>query len=167
MANGMKPPQPGQQPQQMEQDITPEQQQELTQYFEDMMINDWIKNEKGLNFSANDGDTSYDSLNRESKDRINHDVFNYYNNIYTTMIAEDEHAPNITFENFVLLHNPEKDFKVDLLDFNLGTKKTDATVWQNEFDTNTQLHKKAALDGYKYNLMMMGAAQGDVESQSE
>ena len=79
MANGMKPPQPGQQPQQMEQDITPEQQQELTQYFEDMMINDWIKNEKGLNFSANDGDTSYDSLNRESKDRINHDVFNYYN----------------------------------------------------------------------------------------
>ena len=63
------------------------------------------------------------------------------------------------------MHNPEKDFKVDLLDFSLGSKQTDATVWQDMFNTNTQLHKKAAIEGYKYNLMMMGAAQGDVESQ--
>jgi hypothetical protein len=163
MANGMNPPQ---QQQPMQEDITPEEQKELTQYFEDMMVNDWIKNEKGLDFSANEGDTKYDALNRDSKDRMNHDIFNYYNDKYTKSIVENEHSPNITFENFVLMHNPEGEFKVDLLNFSLGSKKTDATVWQDSFNTNTELHKKAALEGYKYNLMMMGAAQGDVQSQS-
>ena len=156
MANGMQQPQqPMQQPQE---DISPEEQQELTSYFEDMMINDWISKEKSLSFSADAGDSRYDALDNSGKGEINNDVFNYYNALYTSIIVEDQNTPNITFENFVLMHNPETDFKSDLLNFSLGSKETDATVWQDTFEYNTELHKKAALEGYKHNIMMMGAA---------
>ena len=147
--------------QNLNEDITPEQQKELTSYFEDMMINDWIKSEKALTFAADAGNTPYDSLTASDQDALNEQVFNFYNQIYTDMIVEDQNSPNITFENFVLLYNPEKDFKSDLLNFSLGSKESDATVWQDSFGTNTDLHKASALKGYQNSLVEMGAAIED------
>ena len=121
---------------------------------EDMIINDFISQDMAFTSFMNEADSSipYNNLSANTKAEQDHKAFTYYNNIYVETIANQEDAPNITFENFILLHNPLFEFRKDLTDFSLGSKDTDATDWESIYKGDLELHKKSAINGYKNTL---------------
>ena len=160
MANGQN-----QNQMQGQQDVSPQEQEKLTEHFENMIINDWIQKEQKLSFDVDDIDSPYANYTTSKKHSLDQEAFKYYNDLYMENITSVENGPQITFENFVLLWNPEKDFKYDLLNFSMGSKETPATIWQGEYNSNTDLYKKSAIEGYKINLIELGAAQQLGESE--
>ena len=127
-------------------------------YLEDMIINDFISKEMAFTSFMNDADNeiAYNKLSPNKKHDQDHKAFTYYNNLYVKEIANIDNAPNLTLENFILLHNPSMEFRNDLTDFSLGTKNTDASDWEEVYNNDLELHKKSAITGYKNTLMAMG-----------
>ena len=129
---------------------------------EDMIINEFISRDMAFTTFMNEVDSSIPYNTLSNRERQDHDLksFKFYNDKYVEQIVNDENAPQLTIENFILMHNPAFEFRNDLIDFNLGSKNTSATDWEGVYKGDTELHKKSAIEGYKKTLLAMGEDPG-------
>ena len=134
---------------------------------EDMIINDFISQDMAFTTWMNEVDDSipYNRLTVDTKANQDHKAFTYYNNLYVETIVDQDGAPNITLENFILLHNPSFEFRRDLTDFSLGSTDTDATDWESIYKNDLELHKKSAIKGYQNTLLAMASDPATVNAE--
>ncbi len=111
-----------------------------------------------LKYSKNDN-LPYGSFTLSIRDAKDSDNSKTYVERYTN----NENAPNITFENFVLLHNPSLDFRHELTDWSNKETGTPATDWEQIYNSDLELHKKSAIAGYKNALLAMGDAPANTK----
>ena len=139
--------------------VSPEQQDEMQGYLEDMILNDFVQKDMAFENMFNQFDSSikYNNLSDSDKHAYNQKAFTYYNKNYVDKVANKDGSPSIKLENFILMWNPGKDFQSDLTNFSLGTKETDATDFVDIFNSDIELHRRAAIEGYKQTLMTMDA----------
>ena len=99
---------------------------------EDMIINEFISRDMAFTTFMNEVDSSipYNTMNAQQKQDYDLKSFKFYNDKYVEQIVDDENAPQLTVENFILMHNPSFEFRKDLLDFSLGSKNTTACDWE-------------------------------------
>ena len=129
-------------------------------FIEDSLINSFI--EKEIEININDGMYSeYASSNVEQKAQIEMEAFKYFNDMYTAKGKDSPRMQNIRFENFVKICNPERDFLSDLRKGD-PDKSAPASVWNDKFNQDVGMYRKAAIEGYKRALENLGPEEGSV-----
>ena len=131
-----------------------------TDFIEDSLINSFIEREVEINI--NDGTYSeYASANVEDKAKIEMEAFKYFNDKYNAKGQDSPRIQNIRFENFVKICNPERDF-LSALRKGDPDKNNPASVWNDKFNQDVGMYRKAAIEGYKRALENLGPEEGSV-----